>query len=94
MTTTAIFPRSERLRVWMLEHYITNAALGEQLGISAQAVNKFLKEETMPVRHHKKCLELGFPEELLPIPYDRPRGIRSRKPIFPGLMAAPETNRA
>lgn len=95
MTTTGELPRSERLRFWMLEHYITNAALGEQLGISAQAVNRLLKEDTMPVRRHEKCLELGFPKELLPAPFDRPRGVRGfRKPIFPGLVAAPETNRA
>lgn len=88
MTTVSVsLPRSERLREWMLAHNITDAALGRQLGITAQAVNKFFSQDTMPVRHHEKCLALGFPQNLLPTPYDRPRG-RRRIPNFPGIMDA------
>ena len=86
-TVNAPLPRSERLRLWMTAHNITDAAIGKHLGITAQAVNKFLLRDTMPVRHHIKCLELGFPEELLPAPYDRPRGRRALAPHFPGLAA-------
>lgn len=88
MTTTTTLPRTERLRLWMAVHNITDAALGKKLGISAQATNKFMNAEIMPVKHHEKCLELGFPMELLPAPFDRPRGRRPKQPRFPGLVAA------
>lgn len=88
MTTTPELPRTEQLRKWMADHFITDAALAEHLGVSTQATNKFINSETIPIRHHSKCLALGFPEELLPTPFDKPRGPRPKTPIFPGLMAA------
>ncbi len=79
-------PRERRLRAWMLEYDISNVALAEQLGISHQRVALMLKREHMPTKLHAKCLELGFPEELLPAPVDWPRGRKPRQPIFPGLI--------
>lgn len=90
MTTLAILPRSVRLKEWMDEHRITYRATGEQLGITEQSVRKFLLQDWMPVRHHEKCVALGFPVDLLPTPFDKPKGRIRSKPHFPGL-AAPAT---
>lgn len=73
---------------WMNEHRITYVAIGEQLGISATAVSRMLYSETMPVKRHQQMLALGFPDDMLPVPFDRPRGRPKNVPIFPGLAAS------
>lgn len=87
MTTPATLPRSVRLRGWMRDHRITDEAVSEHLGITPQAVYKFFAQDCMPVRHHEKCVALGLPVELLPMPYDKPKGRARSKPHFPGLAA-------
>lgn len=87
MTTTTI-PRTERLSKWMSEHDITYRALGEQLGMSAYGANKMLNQEIMPTQRHTDCLRLGFPADLLPVPFDKKRGPRPKEARFPGLVAA------
>ena len=84
-TTIPESPRYVRLRFWMASYNITDKALGEKLGgISPQAVNKVLRNDTMPTKHYEECIKLGFPPELLPQPHGmRPKA--RRRPIFPGL---------
>lgn len=89
MTSTPVIPRSTRLREWMDAHQITDEALGEKLGLHRVSVCRVLNAETMRTVHHAACLELGFPPELLPIPYDKPRGPRPKQPVFPGLVGTP-----
>ncbi len=83
--TSQNLPRSVRLRAWMKEHFIRSKDLADQLGITAQRVNVMIRAETMPSAHHAACLRLGFPEELLPTPYDGRPGPVTYPPIFPGL---------
>ena len=42
-----------KLKVWMLEHGITFESIGKFLGISGRSVSKSLRNERMPVRHHR-----------------------------------------
>lgn len=89
MTTPPTLPRSVRLKEWMSAHGIIHQDVAEQLGITKNAVQTYFNGDCMPVRYHEKCVALGFPVELLPMPYDRPRGRTRRKPFFPGLATAP-----
>ena len=85
--TSQNLPRSVRLRAWMKEHFIKNTDLAYQLGVTPQRISRMLREETMPSVHHAACLRLGFPEELLPQPYDkRLHRESSPVPVFPGLL--------
>jgi hypothetical protein len=69
----------------MASYNITDKALGEKLGgISPQAVNKTLRNDTMPTKHYEECIKLGFPPDLLPQPHGMRLKVR-RSPIFPGL---------
>lgn len=89
MTTPVVLPRSLRLRMWMTEHNITYQDMAEQLGIAKQAAQNFLTRDCMPVRYHEKCVVLGVPVELLPMPFDKPSGRpKGAKPNFPGLATA------
>ena len=72
-------PRAVRCREWMQERYITFPALAKQLGMKSEAGPRMLiARETIRA--------LGFPEDILPIPLDIPRGPRPKEPRFPGLM--------
>lgn len=90
MATTTQIPRTERLSTWMSERNITYRALGEQLGMSAYGAHRMLHQEVMPTQRHTDCLRLGFPADLLPVPFDKKRGRRPKQPRFPGLVAAQE----
>lgn len=63
-------PRTYRMRMWMRYHGITDKVLAKKLGISQPTVNRMLNKEVMPAKAHSVCLEIGFPEEILPIPFD------------------------
>ncbi len=82
--TSIEIPREKKLKAWMLERDITNVALAKKLGVSHQRVAVVLKRDFMPEEMHKKCIFLGFPEELLPEPVNWIR--KPRTPIFPGLL--------
>lgn len=73
--------RRADLKLWMEERHISNQALADVLGVSRPFVCKMLSRDTIPAKRHKQMLMLGFPEELLPVPYQEPR------PYFPGLAA-------
>ena len=45
-----------------------------------------IARETIPVERYNQLRALGFPEDILPIPLDIPRGPRPKEPRFPGLM--------
>lgn len=82
-------PRAVRCREWMQEHDITFPALATQLGMKSNAGPRMLlAKETIPVRRYNQLRALGFPEDILPIPLDLPRGRRPKEPRFPGLMEA------
>lgn len=83
--TSLNLPRSVLLRLWMKEHFIQSKDLADQLGVTPQRVNMMIRAETMPSHHHATCLRLGFPEDLLPKPFDGRPGPVSCPPIFPGL---------
>lgn len=68
-----------RLKVWMLERGITFKSIGQFLGISGRSVSKSLRNERMPVRHHRALrLRLDIPVELLPRAEDVPTGPKPR----------------
>lgn len=73
--------RQAELKLWMEERHITNQSLADVLGVSRAFVWKMLSRDTMPAKRHKQMLLLGFPDELLPAPYQEP------KPFFPSIMA-------
>lgn len=80
-------PRAVRCREWMQEHDITFPALAAQLGMKSDAGPRMLiTRETIPVKRYNQLRALGFPEDILPIPLDLPRGPRPKEPRFPGLM--------
>lgn len=91
MTTLAQMPRGMRLRKWMAQHSITYEALGAALGCSRQVAYNLTVQETMPSQHYPKCLALGIPAELLPAPFDRPKGRPRLEPQFPALSERPQT---
>lgn len=86
--TTAEIPRTERLRRWMSEHNITDRSLAEVLGLTRARITSMLNQETIPSQHHSTFLQLGFPADILPQPFDKKPGPRPKKPHFPGLAAA------
>lgn len=60
-----------KLKVWMLEHGITFESIGKFL--------KSLRNERMPVRHHRVLrYRLDIPLELLPRAEDVPTGPKPR----------------
>ncbi len=89
MTSPNEIPRERKLKAWMVERDITNVALAKELGVSNQRVSVILRRDTMPTELHAKCLQLGFPIELLPEPVTWRR--KPRTPMFPGLVEQAET---
>ena len=72
----------------MSAHDITFSALAERLGMKSDASPRSLiARETIPVFRFNQLRTLGFPEDILPIPLDLPRGPRPKEPNFPGLAA-------
>lgn len=92
--TTPDLPRTVRLKAWMAEHNITFRDVAEQLSVSTNVAHKFLNQDTIPVRRHSVLVSLGFPVELLPTPFDKPKGRIRIKPHFPGLAMSAEGARA
>ena len=69
-----------KLKVWMLEHGVTFKELGILLGITGRAVSGCLRQDRMPVRHHRVlCCQAGIPADLLPRAEDVPTGPKSRE---------------
>lgn len=83
--------RYDRLLEWMAGNHISFEALGDKLGISASGARRLCNSETIPVERHQQLMRLGFPEELLPIGRDRPKGRPRPTPIFPGLVDKQES---
>lgn len=83
MTTNAEI-RFLKLRQWMEDHSITYRFIASILGVSESAVPKILKRDTMPTKHHKACVGIGFPVEMLPQGKDLKRG---RPAIIPNIPA-------
>ena len=82
-------PRVIRCREWMDQHNITFSAISIELGLKNVGSSRtMIFRETIPVFRYQQLRALGFPEEVLPIPLDLPRGRRPKKPDFPGLRDA------
>ena len=81
-------PRSVKLKTWMDGYDITWEAVGKQFEMTGASARAMLRKEIMPPDRHMRLLELGFPEELLPIPYELKRGPAPKTPRFPGLAGA------
>ncbi len=84
MTTNAE-TRFLKLRKWMDDHSVTYQFIAPFLGVTAGAVPKILKRDTMPTKHHQACVRLGFPLELLPTGADLKRGPRAKIPNIPAM---------
>ena len=76
-----------RLLAWKVEHTMSFDDIGEKLGMSGNGARQALLKPEIHKDHHKKLLELGFPNDLLPKPCEQGRGRRKRAPNFPGLQA-------
>lgn len=83
--TTDMHSRFLKLRQWMVEHNVTYRFLAHQLGVTEAAVQKMLRKNTMPTKHHLVCINLGFPKESLPKGEDRKPGPRPKIPNLPVL---------
>ena len=79
-------PRELALRMFMLRHDITYHDIAKIFSLTAGGARSILLRETMFEERHKKLLDLGFPEEVLPapIPYKDGRYSGARTPKFPG----------
>lgn len=78
-------PRRLRLRQWMDKENISFAIIGAVLGCSDATAWRYLTSELIPTHRFFQLVRLGFPEELLPIPYDLPRG-RPKRAAIPDWM--------
>lgn len=85
MTTTQT-ARYEQLKAWLEGYNITQQAIADKLNIRQQAVYLLLSGETMPTGHHAKLIALGFPENLLPMALDKPKGRPAKEPRWPALV--------
>ncbi len=86
MTSSPSLTRKEKLREWMLERDITYRALAVHLGVTTQRVGYIIRRDTtMPPEMHAKCINLGFPIELLPEPKFHAHKGCPKIPRFPGL---------
>lgn len=83
--TTDANPRFLKLRQWMEDNSVTYRFVASILGVSESAVPKILKRDTMPTKHHKACVEIGFPVEMLPQGKDLKRGRRAIIPSIPAM---------
>lgn len=83
--TTDAETRFLKLRQWMERHCVTYRFVAPLLGVTEGAVPKILKGETMPTKHYKACVELGFPVDLLPRGQDLKRGPRAKIPNIPAM---------
>lgn len=82
---TDIHSRFFELRQWMVEHEVTYRFLAPHLDISEACVQKMLRNSTIPTRHHRVLVSLGFPVDLLPKGKDRKPGPRPKIPNLPVL---------
>jgi hypothetical protein len=73
-------PRSIRLRHWMTEHGITCSITAKILGCSNTSAWRFLQGDTIPPQKRDMLVKVGFPQELLPDPYQTRRGRPSGMP--------------
>lgn len=83
--TTDTETRFLKLRQWMEDHSVTYRFIAPLLGVTESAVPKIFKRETMPTKHYKACVELGFPIDLLPKGQDLKRGPRAKIPNIPAM---------
>lgn len=90
--TTDTTPRFIRLRQWMDDNSVTYRFVATILGVSESAVPKILKRDTMPTKHHKACVEIGFPVEMLPQGKDLKRGRRAIIPSIPAMRRLIQTS--
>lgn len=90
--TTDTTPRFIRLRQWMDDNSVTYRFVATILGVSESAVPKILKRDTMPTKHHKACVEIGFPVEMLPQGKDLKRGRRTIIPSIPAMRRLIQTS--
>ena len=66
--------RRLRLRKWMEKERLSFAIIGAVLRCSDATAWRYLTSETIPTHRFAQLVSLGFPSEILPIPYDIPRG--------------------
>ena len=70
----------ETMARFLLEHGVTFKELGILLGITGRAVSGCLRQDRMPVRHHRVlCCQAGIPADLLPRAEDVPTGPKPRE---------------
>lgn len=81
--------RLSELVLWMEERKITMQTLADAMGVSRAFVSTMLHRETMPAKRHRQLIILGFPDHVLPEPYNGPMG-RPRKHI----LLQPQTTHA
>lgn len=75
LVTAAAASRRIAFRMWQQTAAgKTLVELAKCLGISGSALSKSLDKERMPVKHHKKLIELGVPANILPRPENVPTG--------------------
>ena len=70
---SAVIDRRTAFRIWQLTKGVTLAELSKVLGITGCGLSKSLNNERMPVEHHKRLVDFGVPENLLP----RPENVRT-----------------
>lgn len=68
---TLIKRRRQELRIWLIKNETTFKALADTIGIKLPTLDAHLNKATMPVKHHRKLVQVfQIPLHLLPEPKD------------------------
>lgn len=58
------------LLVWLKKNGIRQIDIARALNVGGNAVLRWMRAETIPVRRHEQLVKLGIPADLLPPPLD------------------------
>ena len=83
--TTDTELRFLKLRQWMDEHCVTYSFVAPHLGVTPSCVHKMFRRNTMPTKHYRVCVGMGFPQEVLPTGADLKRGQQAKIPTIPAM---------
>lgn len=71
--------RQERLLIWLRRANLNNAQIAEALNVSAIAISRWFRAESIPSWRHRQLVDFGIPAELLPPAVDKAPGRQRRE---------------
>mgnify|MGYP000152257866 CR=1 FL=1 len=66
--------RQERLLIWLRRANLNNAQIAEALNVSAIAISRWFRAESISSWRHRQLVDFGIPAELLPPAVDKAPG--------------------